>query len=115
MLTRYWPMSSSQVRRLMIWAAILLTWEAAFRWIGWREWIFPAPSHIAHAIREMIVPLISANVTSGLRLVAGFAISVSLGILLGAAMWSWRELDEFLRPLFLGLQTLPSVCWVPLA
>src|SRR6185369_6665169 len=25
------------------------------------------------------------------------------------------SLDEFLGPVFLGLQTLPSVCWVPLA
>ena len=30
-------------------------------------------------------------------------------------MWRIRALDEFLGPLFLGLQTLPSVCWVPLA
>jgi NitT/TauT family transport system permease protein len=30
-------------------------------------------------------------------------------------MWRFAPLDEFLGPLFLGLQTLPSVCWVPLA
>jgi len=30
-------------------------------------------------------------------------------------MWRFKMLDEFLGPLFLGLQTLPSVCWVPLA
>ena len=29
-------------------------------------------------------------------------------------MWRFKPLDEFLGPLFLGLQTLPSVCWVPL-
>ena len=29
-------------------------------------------------------------------------------------MWRWKELDQLLGPLFLGLQTLPSVCWVPL-
>jgi NitT/TauT family transport system permease protein len=30
-------------------------------------------------------------------------------------MWRFRWLDGFLGPLFLGFQTLPSVCWVPLA
>ena len=30
-------------------------------------------------------------------------------------MWRLKEIDDFLGPLFLGLQTLPSVCWVPLA
>jgi NitT/TauT family transport system permease protein len=52
---------------------------------------------------------------SALRLGAGFAISIVLGTILGMAMWRWAELDGFLGPLFLGLQTLPSVCWVPLA
>ncbi len=29
-------------------------------------------------------------------------------------MWRFKPLDDFLGPLFLGMQTLPSVCWVPL-
>lgn len=59
--------------------------------------------------------LISANLVSGYRLVCGFAISIVLGILLGGAMWRFKKLDEFFGPLSLGLQTLPSVCWVPLS
>jgi hypothetical protein len=30
-------------------------------------------------------------------------------------MWRFTAVDEFIGPVFLGLQTLPSVCWVPLA
>lgn len=59
--------------------------------------------------------LLRANVVSLVRLAVGFVISIVLGTALGAAMWRWPELDKFLGPLFLGLQTLPSVCWVPLA
>jgi sulfonate transport system permease protein len=59
--------------------------------------------------------LITASLTSLIRLGVGFAISIVLGGILGAAMWRIRGLDEFLGPLFLGFQTLPSVCWVPLA
>jgi NitT/TauT family transport system permease protein len=60
-------------------------------------------------------PLITASLTSLIRLAVGFAISILLGGMLGAAMWRIRGLDEFLGPLFLGFQTLPSVCWVPLS
>jgi NitT/TauT family transport system permease protein len=60
-------------------------------------------------------PLITSSLTSLIRLAVGFTISIILGGIIGAAMWRIRGLDEFLGPLFLGFQTLPSVCWVPLA
>jgi NitT/TauT family transport system permease protein len=59
-------------------------------------------------------PLVIANLVSAVRLGVGFLLSIALGGALGLAMWRWKELDQFLGPLFLGLQTLPSVCWVPL-
>ncbi len=60
-------------------------------------------------------PLIMANLVSLWRLLQGFVISLLLGIVLGLLMWRSEELDKLLGPLFLGLQTLPSVCWVPLS
>jgi NitT/TauT family transport system permease protein len=59
--------------------------------------------------------LISATAVSALRLIIGFVSSVILGAILGAAMWRSRALNDFLGSLCLGMQTLPSVCWVPLA
>src|ERR1051325_2550141 len=49
-------------------------------------------------------PLITASLTSLIRLGVGFAISIALGGIIGAAMWRVRALDEFLGPLFLGFQ-----------
>jgi NitT/TauT family transport system permease protein len=60
-------------------------------------------------------PLLTSSWVSLARLGVGFSLSLVLGTLLGAAMWRFRAIDEFLGPLFLGLQTLPSVCWAPLA
>jgi NitT/TauT family transport system permease protein len=60
-------------------------------------------------------PLIIANLTSALRLLLGFLASIIIGIVLGGVMWRLKPVDEFLGPFALGLQTLPSVCWVPLA
>jgi NitT/TauT family transport system permease protein len=59
--------------------------------------------------------LVSAPLVSGVRLLAGFVLSIILGSIIGVLMWRWSELDQLLGPLFLGMQTLPSVCWVPLA
>jgi NitT/TauT family transport system permease protein len=131
-------------KRLLVWVAVLTVWELAYRIIGWRDWLFPAPSHVLDALLEMLnvqssfgdplgpgwpfksphgatltdvlhSPLLVAQVVSGTRLLAGFVISIVLGGVLGLCMWRLRWLDDFLGPLFLGLQTLPSVCWVPLA
>ena len=107
--------------------------------------MFPAPSHIIDALLELLnvhtafgdplhkgwpavteispsagnsffnSDLVRANEISGLRLLSGFAISIVLGGTLGMLMWRFKPLDSFFGPLFLGLQTLPSVCWVPMA
>lgn len=134
------------------WLAILLTWEGAYRLIGWKRWVFPAPTHVVDAathllnrptyfgeavspgwpwsnpeapgvattpppLREPILssPLLKGLVTSGVRLAAGFSAAMLIGTAMGIALWRWAFLDELMGPLFLGLQTLPSVCWVPLA
>jgi hypothetical protein len=69
------------------------------------------PSFLLRIIHS---PLVEAELVSGVRLLIGFASSIVLGATLGILMWRFGPLDEFLGPLFLGMQTLPSVCWVPL-
>ena len=48
------------------------------------------------------------------RVVVGYIISLILGLVLGLFIIRFRYLDETLRPLLLGFQTLPSICWLPL-
>jgi NitT/TauT family transport system permease protein len=59
--------------------------------------------------------LLSAVARSLERLVQGYALSVAAGIPLGVAMARSRGLATVLRPAVLGLQALPSICWLPLA
>lgn len=101
--------------------AILLIWEAAFRVFQWKAFVFPAPSHIISSVVAWFrVDAGAGNLAIGIavsltRLLVGFVVSAALGVAVGLAMWRWQPLDRFLGPLFLGLQTLPSVCWAPLA
>lgn len=106
--------------RVGAWALLLGGWEAAWRVVGWKPWVFPAPSHILQSLLSLIggqthyaLPLALA-ISAG-RLVVGFAASTVIGMFLGIALWQWRWLDRTFGGFFLGLQTLPSVCWVPLS
>ncbi|MCS7033855.1 MAG: ABC transporter permease subunit, partial [Phycisphaerae bacterium] len=78
-----------------------------------RGWPLPPAGPVMGKIHQG--PLVQALAVSLWRLAIGFGVSVLLGALLGVLIWRSRFLDELLGPLFLGLQTLPSVCWVPLA
>jgi NitT/TauT family transport system permease protein len=49
------------------------------------------------------------------RLAQGYAISASIGVPLGIAMARSALVQQLLRPAVLGLQALPSICWLPLA
>ena len=60
-------------------------------------------------------PLVRALPVSGGRLAIGFTVSLGFGLMFGLALWRLPFFNSLLGPVFLGLQTLPSVCWVPLA
>lgn len=47
------------------------------------------------------------------RIIVGYSLSIVIGILIGLTIVRFRYLDEHLSPLILGLQTLPSICWLP--
>ena len=60
-------------------------------------------------------PLVEAVIVSLVRLAIGFLLSIAIGLVVGVLAWRFEEVDKFIGPLLLGVQTLPSVCWVPLA
>jgi NitT/TauT family transport system permease protein len=49
------------------------------------------------------------------RLFIGYLISIIFGTLLGLLIGKYKLLDETIGGLVTGLQTLPSICWLPLA
>ncbi len=59
--------------------------------------------------------LIIATGVSLKRLVLGYALSLVAGIPLGVLLARVKWLDETVGSLVMGLQTLPSICWLPLA
>jgi len=56
-----------------------------------------------------------AIIASLKRIVVGYSISVIIGVTLGLTIAKFKYLEDNLGPLILGLQTLPSICWLPFA
>ena len=93
--------------------ALALGWELAGR-AG--HWLFLPPlSAIVRALVKMFadgtLPAVLAG--SALTLAAGVAISVSCGLLIGAAMAQWRIVDEALRPFIDAMMSAPIIALIP--
>ena len=99
-----------------------MIWELVYR-IGvdifevWKPYSFPSPINTGVSIINMIRDgsLLGGIFYSIRRLMIGYAISVIFGLILGFIIYRFKVLGEVLKPLILGLQSLPSICWVPFA
>ena len=56
-----------------------------------------------------------ASLVTMRRLLIGYVIGIVIGLPLGLLTARWKFCADTIGVLALGLQTLPSVCWVPLA
>jgi NitT/TauT family transport system permease protein len=97
--------------------ALLLAWELASRFGPWPHYLFPGPLATAESIARMIADgrMGAAVLRSAARLAQGYLLSAVVGIALGILLARKRWAQMTLRPLVLGLQALPSICWLPLA
>ncbi len=98
-------------------AALLLLWQG-LAWAGfWPRYLFPGPRQVFGSLWGMALDgsLGRAVLRSLGRLGLGYAISALAGTALGVLFSRFGWLEATLGRLSLGLQTLPSICWLPLA
>lgn len=92
-------------------------WQAIFALELVPDYIFPSPLQVVTRLYELWSDgflWTSIRATLG-RMTIGFGIATATGIALGLAMGSSRTLNACLRSLFMGLATLPTAAWAPLA
>lgn len=95
-----------------------LLYVASTDWFGWaKPYAVPHPLGVCQTIANLTKDgtLFSAIISSMLRVLGGFAISVVIGVIFGILILRSKFLARNLKPLILGIQTLPSICWVPFA
>lgn len=104
-------------RRVLFFAAVAVVWEILSRLRLWPEYLFPSPTRVARALAHGIEDrsFLSGIVGSLRRLVVGYMIATIVGLVTGVVLARVRWLKETLGLLVMGLQALPSICWLPLA
>jgi sulfonate transport system permease protein len=98
-------------------AALVATWYATVAIGRWSPVLLPPPQAVGDylwtALRDGTI--LDATAVTLRRLLVGYAIGVAIGLPLGLLCSSSEFFEDTFGTLALGLQTLPSVCWVPLA
>ncbi|RFC51368.1 MAG: NitT/TauT family transport system permease protein [Verrucomicrobia bacterium] len=105
------------LRALLFFVLTLVAWEALFRAKIWSPVLVPSPFVVGRYLYEAAVDgtLWDATLVTMRRLLLGYGFGIALGLPLGLLTARFRIMKDTLGLVALGLQTLPSVCWVPLA
>ena len=98
-------------------AVLALVWEWMVGIGVWRAVLLPPPSRVLSFLGDGFADgsLLSATGVTMRRLFVGYVIGVVIGLPLGLLTARSRLARDSVGMLALGLQTLPSVCWVPMA
>ncbi|MGB8532328.1 MAG: ABC transporter permease [Pseudolabrys sp.] len=109
------------MRRALVAAAFLLAllglWQMAALSGRWSPVLLPPPTMVGHYLLDAWRDgsLVEAIEVTLRRLLVGYAIGVAIGLPLGLLTSTSDFFEDTIGAPALGLQTLPSVCWVPLA
>ena len=80
----------------------------------WKAYAMPSPVGVWNSFVEMMKQgtLLAAIGNSILRGAIGYILSLIIGAVIGILINHFSFLHRNLRPLIMGIQTLPSICWV---
>lgn len=92
-------------------------WEIIYRMKIWSPVLLPDPLTVAQYLVAAVKDgtLWQATLVTMKRLLIGYFLSILFGLPLGLLTARFKFAEDTLGVLALGLQTLPSVCWIPLA
>jgi len=107
----------SILKRTMFYILFIGIWEGLFRLGIWPEYVLPSPVSVfktlVHGFQNHTF-LIGIAISMK-RIAIGYGISIVVGIFLGLLIGRVRLFEETLGSFFTGLQTLPTICWLPLS
>jgi NitT/TauT family transport system permease protein len=108
---------STGVRRAVFFTALVAGWHLLSRTGPWPDYLMPGPTDVGRALLAGVRSgvFLQGAASSLARLVTGYGISLVAGVLLGTLLARFTLLRETVGALLVGLQALPSVCWLPLA
>ncbi|RST73092.1 ABC transporter permease [Siminovitchia acidinfaciens] len=108
---------TTALRRIVFIALIAAIWEVTSRLSGLPEFMFPSLVQVLETLFNGLVSgqMSAAIVKSLSRLLLGFSIAITVGLLLGYLIWRFKLVEDTLGFLVTALQSIPSIVWFPLA
>ncbi len=102
---------------IVFFGMLVAVWQALCVARIWSPVLVPSPVSVGRYLWGAVLDgtLGGAIVVTLKRLLLGYAAGLVIGLPLGLLTARFNVLNDTLGLLALGLQTLPSVCWVPLA
>jgi NitT/TauT family transport system permease protein len=105
-----WPKLAAAGLALLIWQVVV--------WSEWKdEFLFPPPAEVFSRLGDMASDgLLTEALANTLRLgIQGYVLSLVIGCVIGALVARVGVLRAAFGSLITGIQTMPSVAWVPWA
>lgn len=104
-------------KQIIFYVALVAIWQLISMTNIWPNNLFPSPYEVAE---DLVYTASDGSLffgigTSILRLIIGLAIAIAGGMILGIFMARMEIVNQTIGSLVLGLQSIPSVAWVPLA
>ena len=119
--TKKWPSKSPWWGYVLFYALLIGLWQLLYM-LGvhlawWKPYAFPNPAGVWQSLLSLgrDGSLVRAILFSLARAAVGFSLACCIGGLLGLLLLKVDLLNRYLKPLVMGIQTLPSICWVPFA
>ena len=96
-------------------ALILAVWQALYAAKIWPDWKLPGPSQVYQSLKDAfsagdVWPSVWHSISHG---AVGFGASLAIGTPLGLLVGRFKPARAGIGPILSGLQSLPSVAWVP--
>jgi NitT/TauT family transport system permease protein len=110
-------MSNNTLERLSPWLftiALFLIWEAVCRVFKVDPFVLPAPSAAFAAMYQYRWPLMRHSFVTLWTTMAGFALAVVFGIVLGLIVGWSRTIYRGIYPVMIGFNSIPKVAIVPI-
>ena len=104
-------------KKIAFYIIIVIVWQAISMSDVWPSNIFPSPYEVGEDLVYTASDgsLFYGIATSMWRLAIGLAIAIGGGMVLGIFMARVEIVNQTIGSLVLGLQSIPSIAWVPLA
>lgn len=104
-------------KHAIFYSVLGLIWFVLAKLKIWPPYVFPTPQGVWESLEAGFADhsFWIAIAVSMKRMLIGYGLSVVLGMVLGFGVASNKFLEETMGGLLVSLQSLPSICWLPLA